>query len=238
MAIRKMMKLSSFTGFPEEMIRFFLALRLHNDHVFFMAHEAEYKQYVKAPLYAFIDAIAPAMLSIANDIEVRPAKCLARIRRDTRFTKDKSPYRDHMWLLFRRSGEPREASVMYWFEISPEAVEWGLGFWGDNRPALDALRRRIVHQPGAVSGVLDGCRLPSADLALYGESYKRMQVPAAIPEELQPYYSRKSLYIKRSGVPLSRAYQPDILDLASADMIRLKPMYELLRACADEGMSE
>jgi uncharacterized protein (DUF2461 family) len=29
-------------------------------------------------------------------MEVRPVKCLARLRRDTRFTKDKSPYRDHL----------------------------------------------------------------------------------------------------------------------------------------------
>jgi len=228
---------SSFTGFPEEMIRFFLALRLNNDAVFFTDHEMEYKQYVKMPLYDFINAMASPMLSIATDMEVRPVKCLARIRRDTRFTKDKSPYRDHMWLLFRRSGEPREASVMYWFEISPEAVEWGLGFWGDNRPALDALRRRMVHQPVAVIGVLEACQLPSANLMLYGDCYQRMQIPEELPEKLHPYYTRKSLYIKRTGVPLSKAYQPGIVDLVSADMLRLKPMYELLRASADESLS-
>ncbi|MEG2253262.1 MAG: DUF2461 family protein, partial [Clostridia bacterium] len=93
-----------FEGFPEETIRFFLDLRFHNDHAFFQAHQQEYEEYVKRPFAAFIEALAPTVLGIAGDMDTRPGKCLARIHRDTRFTKDKSPYRDHMWLLLRRSG--------------------------------------------------------------------------------------------------------------------------------------
>ena len=227
-----------FEGFPEETIRFFLELRFHNEHAFFKAHETEYLQYVKEPFYAFIEAMAPTILKISDDMELRPAKCLARIRRDTRFTKDKTPFRDHLWLLFRRSGETRDTSAMYWFELSPEAVEWGLGFWGDNKPAMDALRRRMVHQPSEVLSALEQCGLPEDGLMLYGDCYKRMKPPDGLCESLLPYYPRKSLYIKRTGIPLKKAYQKSIVDMMSKDMLRLKPMYQLLRASADEGMAQ
>ena len=136
-----------FSGFPEETIRFFLDIRFHNEVSFYKAHEDEYQTFVKKPFYRFIEELGETMLSISDDLEVRPAKCLARLRRDTRFTKDKSPYRDHLWLVFHRAGEAKDTSVMYWFELSPETVEWGLGFWGMNRPAMNALRARMVEKP-------------------------------------------------------------------------------------------
>ena len=227
-----------FEGFPEETIQFFLNLRLHNDHSFFKAHEEEYQRYVKEPFYAFIEAMAPTVLSIAKDMELRPSKCLARIRRDTRFTKDKTPFRDHLWLLFRRSGEPRDTSAMYWFEISPESTEWGLGFWGQNKPAMDALRRRMVHYPGSVLSVLEECGLPDENLMLLGDRYQRMKPPGELPMALIPYYPKKSIYIKRANVPLRSIYEPGLVDMVAKDMLRLKPMYELMRSAADEGMAK
>jgi uncharacterized protein (TIGR02453 family) len=227
-----------FSGFPEETVRFFLALRFHNEVSYFKAHEAEYLRYVKAPFEAFIEAMADTVRKISDDIELRPGKCLARIRRDTRFTKDKSPFRDHLWLLFRRSGEPREASAMYWFELSPEAVEWGLGFWGDNKPAMDALRRRMVHQPSTILTALEQSGLPDQGLMVYGDVYRKMKPPDELAEALRPYYPRKTLYIKRISVPLKEAYGGGLVELVSKDMLRLKPMYELLRAAADEAESQ
>ena len=226
-----------FNGFPEEAIRFFLDLRLHNEHSFFKAHETEYRQYVKEPFHAFIEAMAPAVSQISNDMELRPGKCLARLHRDTRFSKDKTPFRDHLWVLFRRSGEPRDTSVMYWFELSPDYIDWGLGFWGPNRPAMDALRRRIEHQPSRLLSVLKECRLPGEGLEIFGDSYARMKAPPSVPEALLPYYPRKSLYIKRVQVPFQLAYEKQLVDLVSQDILRLKPMYQLLRESADEGMA-
>ena len=70
------------------------------------------------------------MQRIDPQMEIRPHKCLARIRRDTRFTKDKSPYRDHLWLLFRRAAEPREQSLNFWFELGPQNYGLGHGVLG------------------------------------------------------------------------------------------------------------
>ena len=161
-----------FPGFPEETVRFFLDLRFHNETSWFHAHREAYETYVRKPFSEFIEAMTPTVMRIADDMETRPNKCLARINRDIRFTRDKSPYRDHMWMLFRRSGEEREHAVMYWFELSPEVVEWGVGFWGYNRPAMDALRERMVKKPAEVRRVLRRCGIPDETLHIYGDRYK------------------------------------------------------------------
>jgi len=226
-----------FEGFPEETIRFFLDLRFHNEAAFFNAHRDEYERNVREPFYAFIEAMAPAVGQIAEDMELRPAKCLARIRRDTRFSRDKSPYRDHLWLLFRRTGEVRDTSAMYWFELAPERVEWGLGFWGYNRPAMDMLRKRMREKPDEVMNALRMARVPDKDLELYGDRYSRMAVPDGLAQTLKEIYPLKELYVKRTGVPLKTAYTPQLVRRCSEDVLRLKPLYVLLRGAADEGMA-
>ena len=227
-----------FPGFPEETVRFFLDLRFHNETSWFHAHREAYDAYVRKPFSQFIQAMTPTVMRIADDMETRPNKCLARINRDIRFTRDKSPYRDHMWLLFRRSGEEREHSVMYWFELSPEVVEWGVGFWGYNRPAMDALRQRMVKKPAEVRRVLRQCGIPDETLHIYGDRYKSMKPPAGMPADLAMLYPCKEIYVKRVGIPLAESYRPEIIDRVSEDFLRLRPLYLLLRQAADEGMAK
>lgn len=226
-----------FSGFPEETIRFFLGLRFHNDATYFNAHRGDYEAYVKEPFFQFIRAMAPALEMISDDFELRPEKCLARIRRDTRFTKDKTPYRDHLWLLFKRSGESRDETVMYWFELSPDTVNWGLGFWGENRPAMNALRTMIVQKPSKVSDAFQQAKIPDQTFEIGGEIYRKLRIPDGVPEELREVYPHKSLYISRLGISLSDAYSPRIVDLCGRDLVRLKPLYLLLRELADIGMA-
>lgn len=227
-----------FTGFTEETIKFFLDIRFHNEISFYKAHEDAFKTYVKEPFYQFIDSMAETMLSIAPDIETRPSKCLARLRRDTRFTKDKSPFRDHLWLLFRRSGEARETCVTYWFELGPDHMVWGLGFWGPNRPAMDALRRRMENKPQEVRRVLRQCGIPDDTLHIYGDAYQRMKPPVGLPVDLAMLYPLKEIYVQRVNIPFESCYQSSLTELVSKDFLRLKPLYLLLRSCADEGMAQ
>ncbi len=225
-----------FTGFPEETIRFFLDLRFHNNSAFFEQNRERYRQEVVAPFSAFIEEIGPAMLKIDPQMELRPYKCMARIRRDTRFSRDKSPYRDHLWVLFRRAGEPRELSVNYWFEFGPGKLGWGLGFWGENRPAMDALRRRMAARPEQMLALIDGCDLPPRHIALGGQSFKRLAVPDNIPERLKPWYLSREPYVQKVFTEVEWAYQPSIAGRVLADYEAMAPLYRLFRGVYEEVM--
>ncbi len=227
-----------FTGFPESMIQFFLGLRFNNQLSYFEEHREEYLQNVQAPFHEFIEELGPRMRDIDKAMEIRPAKCLARIRRDVRFTKDKSPFRDHLWLLFRRAGEPRDGSVMYWFEITPETVDWGLGFWGENRPVMDLLRRRMAADPKGFLDLIHRCGLEAHDLELGGNTFKRFSVPENIPSELRPWYTARDLYICRRNTQLTWIYTPDIVTRAYADYQAMAPFYRTFRGLLDDIMAE
>lgn len=163
-----------FTGFPEETTLFFLDLRFHNNSAYFHEHHDRYIQQVQQPFYAFIEEMAPVLREIDPKMELRPHKCLSRINRDIRFSKDKSPYRDHLWIAFRRAAELKDGSVNFFFEFGPDTLSWGMGTWGENKPMNERLRRQMVADPKGIASIIDGCRLKEHDLVVLGNRYKRM----------------------------------------------------------------
>jgi uncharacterized protein (DUF2461 family) len=46
--------------------------------------------------------LTPAALEIDPDFNTRATSVVSRIRRDTRYSHDKTMYRDHVWLGYRR----------------------------------------------------------------------------------------------------------------------------------------
>lgn len=222
-----------FTGFPEATVEFFLALRYHNNSTFFHEQHDRYVEQVQAPFYAFIQDLAPTMRDIDPLMEVRPHKCLSRIHRDTRFSKDKQPYRDHLWLCFRRAAEPRDGSVNYWFEFGPDHLRWGLGLWGENKPLSERLRREMVANPARIAAIIDGCNLPEHHMALAGGAYKRMVVPEQVPDVLRPWYLMRDGFISRMNPEVTWVYTERILQEVRSDFETLAPIYRLLRGIQD-----
>ncbi len=222
-----------FTGFPEETNRFFLDLRFHNDGVWFRENRERYLRDVQAPFYALIGDLTPVLQEIDPLVEIRPHKLLSRIRRDTRFSKDKSPYRDHLWIWFKRGGEERWMSIGYWFEYGPDRLSWGLSSWGENRPLMDRFRRELAAEPGRYSGIIRSCGLPERHIALTGESFRRLEVPPNLPDELRRWYMLKEPTLMQTRYKPGEAAGRGLLGHVAADFRAMAPVYRLLR-----GMQE
>ena len=176
------------------------------------------------------------MQKIAEDMEVRPAKCLSRINRDTRFSHDKSPYRDHLWVSFRQSGMPNDGTPFYWFEVSPEQVNWGVGIWGENRAIMDAMRRRMAAHPRDFERLLP--ILKKRGFALSGQEWKKLKPPDDLPETLKPWYLKKQVYAERLGAELAWIHSPGIVDRVMDDYTALAPLYWIFRGCVEDAMNQ
>ena len=87
-----------FEGFSQEALDFLNDIRFNNHQQFYEANRTRYEQYVKAPLRELSEELAPAVQLIDPRLDTQPGRTMSRIRRDTRYTKDKSPFRDHVWL--------------------------------------------------------------------------------------------------------------------------------------------
>ena len=223
-----------FTGFTDDTVQFLMDLKFHNETSYFHANHDRYVETVQAPFYAMIEDLAPEMRKIDPLMEIRPYKCLSRIHRDTRFSRDKSPYRDHHWFLFRREAEPREKCLFYYFEFGPDRLDWGMGFWGENREVMDIFRKRMRADPSAVLSMFEEMNLPVRKLCLGGSAFRRMEIPPEIPESLRRLYASREMYISRVDPPRRWAFSEKVLREVQKDFVLLAPFYRLLRGYADE----
>lgn len=223
-----------FTGFTDETIQFLMDLKFHNNTTFFHENHDRYVAAVQKPFYDMIEDLAPDMIKIDPGMETRPYKCLSRIHRDTRFSRDKSPYRDHHWFLFRHIAEPREKCLFYYFEFGPDRLDWGMGIWGENRNLMDLFRKRMRANPEKILAILDKMNLAENKLFLGGSVFKRIDVPAEIPEKLQRWYISKEMYIGRYDTDRQWAFSERIIQEIRKDYMILAPLYQLLRGCLEE----
>lgn len=223
-----------FSGFSDETVQFFLDLKFHNNADYFHANHNRYVEVVQTPFYELIEELSTTMLKIDSGMEIRPHKCISRIHRDTRFSRDKSPYRDHLWFLFRRAAEPREKSLFFYFEFGLSRLDWGMGIWGENRELLDQFRRNLQANPDGMLALLDDMHLDQHRMFLGGTSFKRIPVPNNIPQRLKPWYCAKDFYIGKLIQDESIAYRPELVKLLRGDFQAISPLYQILRGIWDK----
>ena len=211
--------------FTKDMLDFMMDIRFNNNKAFMTTMRDKYIRVMRDPYYRLIEQLAPTMKAIDPDMEVRPVKCLSRIFRDTRYSHDKSPYRDHHWIAFRKQGVPRDQSVMFWFEIRLEYVSWGMGFWGENKEALESLRRKMAAKPDELLSLLP--ILNNNHFILEGRRYQRKSVPESLPASLRDWYLSREIYLTRQGVDPNWIFEEDLHQRLIADYLLLEPFYKL-----------
>lgn len=220
-----------FEGFSQETIAFFLALGVNNNRDFFEENRAVYERAVRAPLLALAEALGPAVQAIDPEVDIRPGRVVSRIHRDLRFRRDKTPYRDYMWLGFRRIGETREETCGFYFDISATSANWGCGYYHMQPETMRHLREKLVKDPKPVLKMLENAAFEST-FALMGDAYVRQhQPPEGMAPALGRLYQKKSVYAEHHAADMSLLFSPGLADAIARDFQVLAPFYAFMRAC-------
>jgi uncharacterized protein (TIGR02453 family) len=135
---------SAFPGIPVEGIEFFRCLSRHNKRDWFQPRKHIYEEQVKQPVRELVAALNVAMKSFAPEHITDPEKAIYRIYRDTRFSKDKTPYKTHVAAYFHWGGSSRHEGGGYYFAISAKEVAVGGGIYMPAPETLLAVRNHIA----------------------------------------------------------------------------------------------
>src|SRR5215831_13499583 len=135
----------SFTGFPKETVRFLSGIRDHNEKEWFEAHRDDYQRFFLAPAVAFAEALAPRLRKIEPAVSVEPRVngSIMRINRDIRFSKDKSPYKDHLDLWFWTGDRKGWDCSGFFFRMQPDTLLLGAGMHRFQPQALAAIAAKL-----------------------------------------------------------------------------------------------
>jgi uncharacterized protein (TIGR02453 family) len=161
--------------FSRELFRFLAELKRHNDRDWFASHRERYERDVRGPMLRFIAQLAGPLGRIDRAVLADPRPqggSLFRIHRDTRFSKDKSPYKTHVGAFFKHRAARDVHAPGYYLHLEPGRVFGGAGIWHPDPASLRRIRQAIVEEPAAWRRIT-GARAFRAAGRLHGEVAKR-----------------------------------------------------------------
>lgn len=136
--------------FTTATFRFLEQLALHNDKAWFEVHKADYEALVRTPALAYIEAMAPLLAGFAPAFRAEARKAgssLMRVYRDTRFARDKTPYKTNVGIQFRHSLGKDVHAPGFYLHIAADECFLGVGSWHPDADLLAKIREHIAQQP-------------------------------------------------------------------------------------------
>jgi uncharacterized protein (TIGR02453 family) len=225
-----------FTGFRPEAMDFLADLAQNNDRAWFQPRKADYEDLIKEPMEAFVEALAEAFERRRLPLQADPKRSIFRIYRDTRFSKDKSPYKTHVGASFPwvegidpdTSASHSEHGNGAYFHFQPGENFAGGGLWMASKERLDSFRRKIVDDERGVRKALEDPKF----IAEFGpvnahESLKR--VPPGYPADhpLAELLRYKDIVFGRH-LSDDEVYAPDLPDRLADAYSTATPVFRFL----------
>ena len=142
--------MTAFTGFGGETFTFLQALAANNNRDWFKEHKDAYESAVLNPALDFIAAMGPVLGKISEHFDAIPKRqggSLMRVYRDTRFSKDKTPYKTNIGIQFRHAAGKDVHAPGYYLHLATDDIFLGAGMWRPDASALAGIRQRIDEGP-------------------------------------------------------------------------------------------
>ncbi|MBT8199219.1 MAG: DUF2461 domain-containing protein [Acidimicrobiia bacterium] len=170
-----------FNGFPKQSISFLNELKKNNNRAWFEDNRSDYEAYVMAPSREFVEEMGKRFAGFDPEVLAEPKvnSSIRRINRDTRFSADKTPYKDHLDFYFPHrafKGRP-----LYAMRFNTETVGFGAGLFGFDDTMLARWRTRIDDDASGTSLARTLEKLKKAGFPPAGQHWKK--VPKGFAED-------------------------------------------------------
>ena len=167
----------AFAGFTHEALQFLADLAANNERAWFAPRKTDYERLLKHPLEALCVELGERFAARNIPLVADPAHSPFRIYRDTRFSKDKSPYKPYVSASFPwRDGGPGG-----YFSLRPGEIYLGGGLWHPDPAVLAAWRAAVATRPEEIHAALEDPGFVAAFGQVEGDRLKR--TPAGFPSD-------------------------------------------------------
>ncbi len=166
---------SEFSGFSKDLPKFLGQLKKNNSKAWFDEHRKDYEALFLEPAKQFVAAIADPLKGVSKAIQVEPRVngSIMRINRDIRFSKDKTPYKTTLDMMFWEGASSRESPCFFLRMTSTELI-LGAGMHMFGSDQLKTYRQALLNNKigGVISRTVAG--LSDKGYEVGGEHYKKV----------------------------------------------------------------
>ena len=232
---------TEFRGFSRDAMQFLVDLAMNNERSWFQARKPDYERLLKEPLEALCVDLAVEFERQKVPLMSDPKKSPFRIYRDTRFSKDKSPYKTNIAASFPWVGpgdatSPSESERHGggYFHLSPEGAWLGGGMWHAEPARLAAFRRAVDREPTRTLAALNDPGFLARFEPVHGDALKR------VPQGYAPDHPQAEL-LKLKDVTFGReltdkeTFSVDLPRILAGDFAAAMPVMAFLATLEPES---
>jgi uncharacterized protein (TIGR02453 family) len=181
--------------FPPATLQFLADLRANNDKAWFDANRSRYEQDFVAPAKAFVVGAAPLLERLAPGITAEPRVLgsIFRINRDTRFSADKRPYKDHLDLWFWHGKRATAVSGLF-LRLTAEELVVGAGAHDLQKERLQRYREAVADPSAGLALARIVADLERAGTGVAGRSLTRPPAGFSAVPEAAPLLRHRALF--------------------------------------------
>ncbi|NNC85280.1 MAG: DUF2461 domain-containing protein [Bacteroidia bacterium] len=217
--------------FNKDFIKFFKELAANNNKAWFDENRKRYITSVKEPHVAFVEDIANKIHKLDKTVETDPKKCIFRINRDIRFSKDKTPYKTYLGAVIAKGGKKGVDFPGYYLELGPEGFKIYGGLYVLDKTKLEKVRKHIAKDPKVLRKLLNAKAFKTGFGEIRGE--KNKIVPKQFKEALEkePLIANKQFYYFKK-FPASKITDAKLDQIVLKEVKTLMPLNDYFRKAA------
>src|SRR4051794_5408009 len=181
----------------------------NNRREWFQPRKEIFDTQLRQPMLELVQSLNGALKTFAPEYITPPEKAVFRIYRDTRFSKDKTPYKDHVAASFYRRDSSGSGSGGFYLAISTKSVAVGGGVYDVEPERLLAIREHISAHHEELRKIMRAKKLRELYGELQGETLSRVPKGFA-PDHPAADLLRHKRFIYYVELPPELATSPDL----------------------------
>jgi uncharacterized protein (TIGR02453 family) len=204
-------------------------LAANNNRAWFEENKPRYEALVREPALDFIEAMAPALARMAPHFRADARKMggsLMRVFRDTRFARDKTPYKTNIGIQFRHELGKDVHAPGFYVHIANDECFLAVGCWHPEADALGRIREAVAAQPKKWFAARDHKEF-AKEWALAGESLSRPPRGFAADHPAVDDLKRKD-FIALAPLSAAEVCAPNLVEIAESRFTAALPFMKFL----------
>jgi len=223
----------AFTGFSKKTLTFFEDLDQNNTKEWFSEHKEDYIAYVQEPALAFVQEMGERLQTLAPinaDTRTNGSGTLMRPYRDTRFSKDKTPYKTSVAGMFWEGIGKKTQSPAFGFHLDTSGLHLMTGMFAFSKYQLELYRKAVDQKSSGekLQEIIDDLRTKKYNIV--GESYKRIPKGFDLEHPRKTLLKHGALYVHPKPIAKSKLSSVKLLDEVYAHFETTSPLHYWLTA--------
>ncbi|MCR9066564.1 MAG: DUF2461 domain-containing protein [Cytophagales bacterium] len=208
----------------EKVFDFLLKLRENNNREWFEQNRDEYE----VALEEMIGLAEATLQKMRSHDEIEPPsakKVLKRIYRDTRFSKVKTPYKNHWSGSFKRASAHKRGG--YYFHLEPGNSFVAGGFWGPEKEDLKRIREHLSQDATQYLEVIQNKNFKNNFGEVIGEQLKKAPKDFD-PEDPNIELLRYKQFILKKTLSDKEVFSKKLPDILSNSFQEMRPYFDVM----------